>query len=102
MLVEGCHFALQALQPISEGDELLFSYGEGYWLARNGHNGVGTDLRCIGAPPPGRAQQAERLDQVLQRARPQKKAGTSSKAKSKVKGPTLPPLRVDSRQIKPN
>ena len=101
ILVEGCHFALQALRPISEGEELLFSYGEGYWLARNGHNGVGTDLRCIGAPPPGRVQQAERLQQALQRARPQKKAGTGSKAKSKAKANKSKPRAARGFPLEP-
>ena len=94
VLLEGCHFALQALRPIDEGEELLFSYGEGYWLARNGHEGVGTDLRCIGTAPPSRAQQeSELLKQALQqRSRPQKSpkrtaAGGKSKKAKKTKKP---------------
>ena len=85
IVIEGCHFGLVALEPINEGDELLFSYGEGYWLARNGHDGVGTDLRCVGEAPRSRAKQGERLQQALQRARPQKKASKGRKAKANAK-----------------
>ena len=34
--VEGCHMWTKAIRPIAEGDEVLVSYGEGYWLSRNG------------------------------------------------------------------
>lgn len=92
VLLEGCHFALQALKPIEEGDELLFSYGEGYWLARNGHDGVGVDLRCIGTAPPTRLQMKEGalLKQALQRARKgaTKKAGAGAKRAKKAKKAT--------------
>jgi hypothetical protein len=48
VLVENCHFALEATKAIREGEEVLRSYGEGYWLARAGFDGVGTDLRRVG------------------------------------------------------
>eukprot|EP00808_Paulinella_micropora_P005550 g10842.t1 len=32
--IEGCHFATVAIKPISKGEEVLISYGEGYWLSR--------------------------------------------------------------------
>ena len=49
VLLEGCHFALQATRDIASGEEVLRSYGEGYWLARGGHAGVGADLRLVGS-----------------------------------------------------
>lgn len=32
--IEGCHFATIAHRPIKTGEEILVSYGEGYWLSR--------------------------------------------------------------------
>jgi hypothetical protein len=32
--LEGCHLATQALRDIASGDEILVTYGEGYWLSR--------------------------------------------------------------------
>jgi hypothetical protein len=34
--IEGCHFGTFATRPIARGDEVLISYGEGYWLSRAG------------------------------------------------------------------
>ena len=34
--LEGAHFATVATRAISAGDEILVSYGEGYWLTRSG------------------------------------------------------------------
>ena len=81
VLLEGCHFALRAVTPVSPGDELLRSYGEGYWLARGGHAGVGVDLPRIGSPLPAR-DQSERLKQALKRSRPQRKAGSGRQTRS--------------------
>lgn len=85
VLLEGCHFALRALRPIDADAEILASYGEGYWLSRNGHAGVGADLRRVGTAPPSRDQSA-RLKEALQRARPQKKVGSGGKGGKKAKG----------------
>ena len=32
--LEGCHLATQALRDIASGDEILVTYGAGYWLSR--------------------------------------------------------------------
>ena len=76
VLVESCHLALIASRSIPAGQEILYSYGAGYWLARRGHAGVGEDLRVIGAGPPKRPQTAEsgRLRRAL-------KQPTAGKAK---------------------
>ena len=89
ILLEGCHFALRAVRPIAAGDEVLRSYGEGYWLARNGHVGVGTELERVGSAPSARAQ-SERLKQALQQSRPRKKKAPS---KAKAKKATKPAAR---------
>ena len=34
--LEGAHHATVATRPIAAGDEVLVSYGEGYWLSRSG------------------------------------------------------------------
>jgi hypothetical protein len=72
--VENCHFALRALRPVSEGEELLFSYGAGYWLARGGHYGIGTDLKRVGSGGGARGGPNERLKAALAASRPQKGA----------------------------
>ena len=33
--VQGCHFATRALTNISSGQEILVSYGYGYWITRS-------------------------------------------------------------------
>ena len=98
VLLESCHFGLRALRPIDYGEEILFSYGEGYWLARNGHAGVGSDLRCIGTAAPSR-DQGERLKQALKRSRPQKKkkAGSAGKRGTKPKSKSKPESGTSSR-----
>jgi hypothetical protein len=35
MSVQGCHFATRALTNISSGQEILVSYGYGYWITRS-------------------------------------------------------------------
>ena len=88
--VEGCHCALQADRPIRQGEEILFSYGEGYWLSRRGHEGVGSRIRCVGTASPRRAP-SERLKHALEKARPKKgqakkkKTAASEKAKLRKK-----------------
>jgi len=43
VIIEGCHHGAVALRPIAAGEEVLVSYGEGYWLSRAG-SGVLEDV----------------------------------------------------------
>lgn len=45
--LEGCHFVTVATRPIDAGEEILVSYGEGFWLAR-----VGDDHRPSSSSAP--------------------------------------------------
>lgn len=75
VLLEGCHFALEASRDIAEGEEVLFSYGAGYWLARAGHGGVGSDLRLVGSAVSAAKPAGDALKRALAAARPKKKGG---------------------------
>eukprot|EP00310_Coccolithus_braarudii_P009393 CAMPEP_0183373938 /NCGR_PEP_ID=MMETSP0164_2-20130417/112912_1 /TAXON_ID=221442 /ORGANISM="Coccolithus pelagicus ssp braarudi, Strain PLY182g" /LENGTH=279 /DNA_ID=CAMNT_0025550889 /DNA_START=84 /DNA_END=923 /DNA_ORIENTATION=- len=89
--VEGCHLALQASKPIAEGEEVLYAYGEGWWLTRGGHEGVGANIRVVGSGMVQRTQ-SERLKSVLRNSRggtpgPAKGASSrSSRRKASVRG----------------
>ena len=84
VLLEGCHFALQATRDIASGEEVLRSYGEGYWLARGGHAGVGADLRLVGsAVGAAAAPKGDALKRALAAARPKKKKPTKAAGKRK-------------------
>lgn len=84
--VEGCHLALQASRPIAEGEEVLYSYGEGWWLTRGGHDIVGTSIGVLGSGMAPRAQ-SDRLKSALRGARgtprPAKKGASSGGAQRK-------------------
>lgn len=92
--VEGCHLALQASRPISTGEEVLYAYGEGWWLSRGGnegahegqHEGAGrSSIRTVGAAMPPRAE-GDRLRRAL-KPRPAKGASKAgAKAKPRKKG----------------
>ena len=83
--VEGCHVALQARQPIREGEEILVSYGAGHWLSRASGGGVGTDIRVLGTALPSDRGGATSLQRTLQSARPKKQAKKPTKAGQKAK-----------------
>ena len=75
VVVENCHFALRATKPIAAGEEVLRSYGEGYWLARAGHAASPDELARVGAGPPTGAAAAEaQLKRAVARSRPAKRA----------------------------
>jgi len=40
IFLDESHFAIVATRPILKDDEVLYSYGAGYWLERNGHPNV--------------------------------------------------------------
>lgn len=81
--IEGCHCGLQAGRRICKGDEIVFSYGEGYWLSRSGHGGIGEDIRRLGSAS---HEPRGRLKQALQRARPKQQAKKqTTKAGQKAK-----------------
>ena len=86
--------ALQASRPISAGEEVLYAYGEGWWLRRGGnegahegqHEGAGrSSIRTVGAAMPPRAE-GDRLRRAL-KPRPAKGASKAgAKAKPRKKG----------------
>ena len=86
--------ALQASRPISTGEEVLYAYGEGWWLSRGGnegahegqHEGAGrSSIRTVGAAMPPRAE-GDRLRRAL-KPRPAKGASKAgAKAKPRKKG----------------
>eukprot|EP00566_Odontella_aurita_P018250 CAMPEP_0113528308 /NCGR_PEP_ID=MMETSP0015_2-20120614/1772_1 /TAXON_ID=2838 /ORGANISM="Odontella" /LENGTH=326 /DNA_ID=CAMNT_0000426825 /DNA_START=83 /DNA_END=1063 /DNA_ORIENTATION=+ /assembly_acc=CAM_ASM_000160 len=46
--IEGCHFATVATRPIGVGEEILVSYGEGYWLSRAGVSAIDRSSKTSG------------------------------------------------------
>lgn len=66
--VEGCHLALQASRPISAGEEVLYAYGEAWWLSRGAnegdHDGAGSGILAVGSALPPRAE-SDRLRRAL-------------------------------------
>ena len=81
MGVKGCHLALQASRPIAEGEEVLYAYGEGWWLTRGGHEGVGADIRVLGSGMAAR-KQSERLKSALRSSRGGAPGGPGAKGAS--------------------
>ena len=79
--VKGCHLALQASRPIAEGEEVLYAYGEGWWLTRGGHEGVGTNIRVLGSGMAAR-KQSERLKSALRSSRGGAPGGPGAKGAS--------------------
>lgn len=94
-LLENCHFALQASQPIKSGDEILLTYGEGYWLARGGHKGTGTDLVRVGSGPPEAAGGGNKPNQALGAAL---KASRKAKKQLGSKKPTKAGAKAKARK----
>lgn len=44
LILEGCHYVTIATRDIEESEEILVSYGEGYWRGRGAHN---SDTRSV-------------------------------------------------------
>ena len=64
---------------------MLYTYGEGWWLSRGGHDGVGSSIRAVGTGVPPRAQ-GERLRRALHDTRtPPRAAQGAGKAGAKAK-----------------
>ena len=86
VLIESCHFALVATRSIQTDEEILFCYGEGYWLARAGHGGVGTNIKRLGASAPDLAGANDnKLSRALKQSRPRKGAKARQPSKAKLR-----------------
>jgi hypothetical protein len=77
--------ALQASRPISAGEEVLYAYGEAWWLSRGAnegdHDGAGSGILAVGSALPPRAE-SDRLRRALG---PRLAKGASKKAGAKAK-----------------
>ena len=97
VVVQHCHFALQASRSIRTGEEVLLTYGEGYWLARGGHRGEGIDLQRVGAGVPNEGRPNGKLDAAVRASRQPKlakkapsKAGAKAKARKQAAAAARP------------
>ena len=97
--------ALQASRPICAGEEVLYAYGEGWWLSRGGnegaHEGAGrSSILTVGAAMPPRAE-GDRLRRAL-KPRPAKGASKAGgKAKPRKKGAPRPRAQPKKCAAKP-
>jgi hypothetical protein len=76
----GCHFGLFCSRPISSGDEIFVSYGEGYWLSRSTNQVYGESQR-------GDEQRRLRANtQTKKKKSEQKNKGKKGKSSTSGKG----------------
>lgn len=79
--IEGCHFSVQATRAIKAGAEILVSYGAGYWLSRNGFDGMsGYEVQR-----PNNANAMDKLRATTQRAKPKKTSAKKPKKRARPK-----------------
>ena len=87
--------ALQASRPIAAGEEVLYAYGENWWLSHGGHggehDGAGSSIRAVGSAVPPRAE-SDRLRRAL-KPRPGAKGASKAGAKAKLRKKGAPPVQ---------
>ena len=94
--LEGCHLATQATRDIVSGDEILVTYGEGYWLSRF------MDVESQLPDPPAKAsavlsvrgRRPERSLRAIQGRRPELHPATSAPHPT---SPMAPPSMKNGR-----